>query len=112
MKGPGMRLDLDVRRVWECPRCQRRRKTQGQIVSQVCYCTNDGTWMRLVEEKRNVRTIVLPSETVHISVDGATADAASFVSDDATVPDELERTAEKELEDRQTNGHPSSPPSS
>lgn len=48
MKGPGQRLGLDVRRVWECPACRRRRKTGGETVALRCDCTDNGTWMKLV----------------------------------------------------------------
>jgi hypothetical protein len=52
MKGPGMRLDLDVRRVWECPECHRQMRSEGQATSRVCGCTREGVAMRLVELPR------------------------------------------------------------
>lgn len=39
MKGPGNRADLDVRRLWRCPRCGREQKAGGQVVSVICHCT-------------------------------------------------------------------------
>ena len=45
IKGPGIRLDLDVRRVWRCPSCQRVLKTAGHITSRTCPI--DGAWMQL-----------------------------------------------------------------
>ena len=59
IKGPGLRLNLDVRRLWECPKCGRQRKLSGDVVSQFCRCGGesggDGAWMRLLEAKRTVR---------------------------------------------------------
>jgi hypothetical protein len=60
MKGPGMRLDLDVRRVWECPECHRQVREEGQVVSRVCGCTRDGVNMRLVELPRPKPPVRLP----------------------------------------------------
>jgi len=45
IKGPGIRLDLDVRRVWRCPTCQRVLKTAGHITSR--RCPIDGAFMQL-----------------------------------------------------------------
>jgi hypothetical protein len=59
MKGPGMRLDLDVRRVWECPECHRQVRSEGETVSRVCGCTREGVQMRLVELPR-------PKPPVHV----------------------------------------------
>ena len=60
MKGPGMRPDLDVRRVWRCPSCGRETRSDGQAVSRVCGCTKDGVAMRLVELPRPKPTVRLP----------------------------------------------------
>jgi len=45
IKGPGIRLDLDVRRVWRCPSCQRVLKTAGHITGR--RCPIDGAFMKL-----------------------------------------------------------------
>lgn len=47
MKGPGFRHDLDVRRVWLCPQCQRQRKLPGDLTTVTCVC---GQPMRLISE--------------------------------------------------------------
>lgn len=60
MKGPGMRLDLDVRRVWQCPACGREVRSSGQVVGRVCSCTKEGTAMRLVELTRPLPPVRLP----------------------------------------------------
>lgn len=47
MKGPGLRIDLDVRRSWRCPKCGRTVRTPAHVVSQRCGCSEQGNWMRL-----------------------------------------------------------------
>ena len=49
IKGPGFRLRHDVRRVWKCPQCRRRRKTDGHVIAQRCNCTKQRVWMQLIE---------------------------------------------------------------
>jgi len=62
VKGPLNRIDLDVRRVWECPTCHKQRKADGEIVTKRCFCTKEGVWMQLVESRRQVRTFPRPVE--------------------------------------------------
>jgi hypothetical protein len=62
MKGPGHSKRCDVRRVWECPVCQKRVKTGGNIVHLRCEAcarnkTGDTAWMRLLEPRRQSRTV-------------------------------------------------------
>jgi len=53
MKGPGIRIDLDVRRLWRCPRCGDERKATGTVTARVCSRAEcAGVWMRLVEPLR------------------------------------------------------------
>ena len=47
MKGPGLRIDLDVRRVWRCSKCGRIVRTLGQVTAQRCGCTEAAQWMHL-----------------------------------------------------------------
>jgi hypothetical protein len=56
MKGPGIRLDLDVRREWECPECGKHRRVTGETVSVRCNCTKGGANMKLVESRRQTRS--------------------------------------------------------
>jgi hypothetical protein len=63
MKGPGMRLDLDVRRVWECPECHRQMRSEGEVTSRICGCTRDGVPMRLVELPRPKPQVRVPEPT-------------------------------------------------
>lgn len=55
MKGPYERLKYDLRRVWECPVCHHRERTDGSISSLVCACQRDASPrelrpMRLIED--------------------------------------------------------------
>ena len=48
MKGPGLRVDLDVRRVWRCAKCGRVVRALGHVTAQRCTCTSDAAqWMHL-----------------------------------------------------------------
>jgi hypothetical protein len=48
VKGPGLRVDLDVRRVWRCAKCGRVVRALGHVTAQRCGCTSDATqWMHL-----------------------------------------------------------------
>src|SRR6266404_1670407 len=38
MKGPYERLKYDLRRVWECPACNRRERTVGGVTFRHCPC--------------------------------------------------------------------------
>lgn len=55
VKGPYERLKYDLRRVWECPICHRRERTDGTHVALLCRCQAkvhplQTRWMQLVEE--------------------------------------------------------------
>ena len=68
IKGPGIRLDLDVRRVWRCPSCQRVLKTAGHITSRTCPI--DGAWMQLDDSaQRAAGRLNFPS--IGVEGDGA-----------------------------------------
>ncbi|MCI0357878.1 MAG: hypothetical protein L0211_05240 [Planctomycetaceae bacterium] len=38
MKGPYERLKYDLRRMWECPVCKRRERTDGGVTFRFCEC--------------------------------------------------------------------------
>lgn len=38
MKGPYERLKYDLRRLWQCPVCQRRERTSGAVTFRYCHC--------------------------------------------------------------------------
>jgi len=55
MKGPYERLKYDLRRLWECPLCHRRERTDGSATFRFCECQSTAaearpTPMKLVEE--------------------------------------------------------------
>ncbi len=54
IKGPGLRLDLDVRREWQCPECNRLWKTEGDVISLRCHCHAPGPWMKLIEREHEL----------------------------------------------------------
>ena len=49
MRGPGYRLDLDVRRVWRCPQCGKERRLGGEVTAVACAC---GKAMQIAGEPR------------------------------------------------------------
>jgi hypothetical protein len=66
MKGPYERLKYDLRRLWECPQCKRRERTDGGVTFCFCQCTakqdERPTVMRLVADgpQRLVPVIAQP----------------------------------------------------
>jgi hypothetical protein len=56
MKGPFERLKYDLRRLWECPHCKRRERSDGAVTTRFCACPGKGvpdgqrTAMKLLEE--------------------------------------------------------------
>lgn len=54
MRGPGLRLPLEVRRTWLCPQCGKERKVPGDQAQVRCGCTADGVLMKLVQEPVSV----------------------------------------------------------
>jgi hypothetical protein len=52
MKGPFERLKYDLRRVWECPQCGAKQRTDGSVTTRFCTCgkpnTNPPVSMKLV----------------------------------------------------------------
>jgi len=55
MKGPSERLKYDLRRLWECPVCNRRERTPGSLTFHFCSCQmkqTDGqpVAMKLIED--------------------------------------------------------------
>lgn len=51
MKGPGLRLLVDVRRAWKCPRCGYEERVGAEVTSVACPCC-PGVGMKLIEQKR------------------------------------------------------------
>ncbi len=65
MKGPSHSRQIDVRRIWECPVCQKRIKTAGSVVNLRCEAcarnkTGDTAWMRLIEPMKRFPKPIRP----------------------------------------------------
>ena len=52
MKGPGLRIDVDVRRAWLCPVCGQGQRLTMDITAPRCLCVRDGVPMKLAEGQR------------------------------------------------------------
>jgi hypothetical protein len=89
MKGPGMRLDLDVRRVWQCPACGRQARDSGDVVVRVCDCTKDGPLMRLVDVPR-------PKPTVRVQIPAHDPDIPELADFPTDIPVHPPEKAPKE----------------
>ena len=81
MKGPHERLKYDLRRLWECPVCQRRERTPGSVASRQCLCQMkqaDGkpVVMKLVED--GVQRVVPKIEIKHEELPASTAQEAAM----------------------------------
>ena len=76
MKGPGIRIDLDVRRTWRCPKCGRTAKYLGDVVALRCNCGSEPVWMQLTDLQRKPRAIQ------HAVVHPAAADEAADAADE------------------------------
>ncbi len=64
MKGPGLRLSLDVRRLWRCPSCGAERRTGGERTTVGCHQCANGRLMHLVDRERPPRHAPRPLDLV------------------------------------------------
>jgi type IV secretory pathway VirB10-like protein len=78
MKGPGMRIDLDVRRHWRCPGCGTERHTPGQVTFVRCHFCKDHPAMSLLEQPRPLREPSPPLDLI-IDLHPDDVDAPAFV---------------------------------
>lgn len=109
MKGPGMRLDLDVRRVWECPECHRQMRSEGQATARMCTCTREGVPMRLIELPRPKPTVRVPEPS---SSEGEEPQLADFPTDIPVHPPiKPAPSASKDPDFPSVSWHRESPPS-
>ena len=53
MKGPGLKLDLDVRRLWKCPQTGQTIRLSGNVVAKSVEVDGKTVFMQLVEEQRS-----------------------------------------------------------
>ena len=47
LKGPGLRIEMDVRQVWRCAKCGRVARLSGDVVASRCNCSEEAVWMQL-----------------------------------------------------------------
>ncbi len=60
MRGPGLRIQTDVRRCWRCPACGQERRLPATVVSVLCQCQTPNPQMKLVESMRKLRPEPVP----------------------------------------------------
>lgn len=60
MKGPGLRIDVDVRRAWRCPTCGQSQRLPTDSTAPRCLCIRDGVPMKLDEGQRLGRLFLRP----------------------------------------------------
>jgi hypothetical protein len=80
-----MRLELDIRRVWQCPACGKESRSEGQVVMKLCGCTREGVAMRLVELPRPKPTVRPPQPTPEADVH----ELADFPTDIPVFPTDI-----------------------
>jgi hypothetical protein len=102
MRGPFERLKYDLRRIWECPRCGVRRRTDGTTTTQFCKCeksgqTREAISMKLIGDgaRRTVPPIARPKP--EIAAAAVTAEQAAVASMAVTQVDVLTPSASESV---------------
>lgn len=71
MKGPFERLKYDLRRIWECPQCGHKVRTDGSATTQFCRCgksnTNPAIAMKLVGDGPRRLVPAVPPPAVEVA---------------------------------------------
>lgn len=77
MKGPFERLKYDLRRIWECPQCGHKVRTDGSATTQFCRCgksnTNPAIPMKLVGDGPRRLVPPVPRPAVEVATPQAIA---------------------------------------
>jgi hypothetical protein len=60
IKGPGLRIEMDVRRCWRCPACGREARVPAWETAVRCECRSPGVWMKLIEPTPRPAPYVAP----------------------------------------------------
>ena len=89
MKGPGLRVRFDVRRLWRCPQCGQTSLETGDVVSVACPCADPPVWMQLMVQPKPERPqfarIVIPEDVPpEVLPPAAVAQAAPAAADEET----------------------------
>jgi len=91
MKGPGFRYDLDIRRVWECPKCGKRLRYLGHVTSKRCNCDEEGHWMTIVAERirrtfpQREKIVIPDDEPAETATEETTADLQESTADESSM---------------------------
>ena len=71
MKGPFERLKYDLRRIWECPQCGHKVRTDGSATTQFCRCgksnTSPAVAMKLVGDGPRRLVPAVPPPVVEVA---------------------------------------------
>lgn len=98
MKGPGLKTGNDVRRLWRCPTSGKELLVKGNVTSVRSPFVNDPTWMKLVEEFKPPREMVLVEKFHHLE-----EVAADAVFEGETPPvEKAESPSEESVETEKT----------
>lgn len=92
MKGPGLRLKGDVRRIWRCPVCGIELPAAGRVASLRCECEKPHPFMQLVEPRRRAPHQAEPLDVYFECApddDESTATAPVGEQTDPVSPDEI-----------------------
>ena len=104
IKGPGIRLDLDVRRVWRCPKCQRVLKTAGHITSR--RCPIDDEFMQLDDSaQRAARRFTFPSMMIEQVDEVDTIDVEHPDTEQPVTDDDRPRKQSRKQKRRHRRSH-------
>lgn len=84
MKGPFERLKYDLRRIWECPQCGHKVRTDGSVTTQFCRCgksnTNPAIPMKLVGDGPRRLVPPVPRPAAEVAVPQAIAASTQVVA--------------------------------
>jgi hypothetical protein len=98
MKGPSQRLKFELRRLWECPVCQRRERAPGSVTSRLCMCQmkhaeGKPVVMKLVTD--GVQRVVPPVVLNHAALETAVI-VHTVIESIVSLPEEAPQAATSE----------------
>lgn len=57
MRGPTVRIQSEIRRLWRCPVCAYEARVSAVQTTVRCHCQSDRPFMKLVEQQRPARHV-------------------------------------------------------
>lgn len=85
MKGPFERLKYDLRRLWECPQCGHKVRTDGASTTQFCRCgksnTNPAIPMKLVGDGPRRLVPAVPPPAVEVAAVAAEVEVVAVATE-------------------------------